>query len=163
MNALARPYRDLLAYQLAETRRWHAWLAERPHALALRIGEGAVRDLAAHVAVVDLAYVQRLRGMAVTQQDPQAITPWSEVGALAERAAALLDDWLLAATPAEFARVLCFRGMTAQPLMVTARDVVMHVLLHGARHWAQIAAFLRQQGLPQDWPHDYLLRTPVPE
>ena len=83
MNDLTRPYRDLLAYQLGETRRWHAWLDGRPAALAARVGEGrlgTVRDNAAHVAIVDLRYAQRLRGMPVVGFDAFSGMSWPGLG-----------------------------------------------------------------------------------
>jgi uncharacterized damage-inducible protein DinB len=163
MNDLVRPYRDLLAYQIGETRRWHAWLAERPAALAARVGEGrlaTVRDIAGHVAIVDLRYAQRLRGMPAAGFDALLDATWAELGAQAERAASLLDDWLARATPADLDRELTFQTLTAGTLTATARSVVTHALVHGARHWAQVATSLRQQGLRQDWRHDYLMHHP---
>ena len=38
-----------------------------------------------------------------------------------------------------------------------ARKIVVHLLLHGVRHWAQLATTLRQQGHATDWPHDILM------
>ena len=163
MNPHTRPYRDLVAYQIGETRRWHAWLAQRPQALALRIGDGrlaTVRDIAAHVAIVDLRYAQRLHGMPVTGFDAFSETTWSDLGQHAERAAALLDGWLATATPAEVERELTFQTMSAGTLVASARSVITHTLIHGARHWAQVATCLRQDGMPQDWRHDYLLHHP---
>jgi uncharacterized damage-inducible protein DinB len=163
MSDHARPYRDLLAYQLGETRRWHAWLTERPAALAVRVGEGrlaAVRDLAAHVVTVDLRYAQRLRGQPVTGIDAMLDASWPEVGTNAERAAALLDDWLAHASPADLDVELTFQTLSAGTLVANARSVIMHALVHGTRHWAQIATELRQQGWRQDWRHDYIIHRP---
>ena len=163
MTDSTRPYRDLLAYHLGETRRWHAWLADRPAALAARIGEGrlaSVLDIAAHVTIVDLRYAQRLRGMTVASFDALADAPWAELGAQADRAGALLDDWLARATPADLDRELTFQTLTAGTLVASARSVIMHALVHGTRHWAQMATCLRQQGLRQDWRHDYLIHHP---
>jgi uncharacterized damage-inducible protein DinB len=163
MNELTRPYRDLLAYQLGETRRWLAWLDERPAALAVRVGEGriaTVRDLAAHVITVDLRYGQRMNGLPVTGVEALLDASWPEVAANAERAAALLDAWLERATPADLDREHAFQTLSAGTLTATARSVVMHTLVHGARHWAQIATSLRQQGWRQDWRHDYIVHRP---
>jgi uncharacterized damage-inducible protein DinB len=37
------------------------------------------------------------------------------------------------------------------------RKLLAQALTHSMRHWAQIATFLRQQGLKQEWNHDFLL------
>jgi uncharacterized damage-inducible protein DinB len=163
MTTLVRPYRDLLDYQLGETRRWHAWLVERPAALRVRLAEGrlaTVRDIATHVTTVDLRYAQRLRGMPVVGHDALIGLPLAELSAQAERAAALLDDWLQHVPPADLDGELIFQTLTAGTLTATARSVVTHALVHGARHWAQVATCLRQQGWPQDWRHDYLVQHP---
>jgi hypothetical protein len=31
-----------------------------------------------------------------------------------------------------------------------------HALFHSMRHWAQLATTLRQNGLKQDWQHDFI-------
>jgi uncharacterized damage-inducible protein DinB len=163
MSDITRPYRELLGWNLGESRRWHAWLAERPAARAARVGEGrlaTVRDVAAHVAIVELRYAQRLRGMPASGFDAVADSSWPELGELAERASALLDGWLALTTPAELDRELTFQTMSAGTIVATARSVVTHALSHGARHWAQVATCLRQQGLRQDWRHDYLFHHP---
>ena len=35
-------------------------------------------------------------------------------------------------------------------------------MLHGIRHWAQIATALRKAGYKQDWPHDFIFTEAVP-
>jgi len=42
---------------------------------------------------------------------------------------------------------------------VTPRKIVMHVLIHKIRHWAQIATLYRLNGLVDDF-HDFLF-SPV--
>jgi uncharacterized damage-inducible protein DinB len=37
------------------------------------------------------------------------------------------------------------------------RKLVTQALTHSMRHWAQISTFLRQQGLKQEWTHDFLM------
>lgn len=45
--------------------------------------------------------------------------------------------------------------MMNSSLHLTPRKIMVHVVLHEIRHWAQIATMLRQQGLPGDF-HDFL-------
>jgi uncharacterized damage-inducible protein DinB len=44
-------------------------------------------------------------------------------------------------------------------ISATPRKIVMHVVLHEVRHWAQVATLLRLNGLPGDF-HDFLF-SPV--
>jgi len=34
--------------------------------------------------------------------------------------------------------------------------VLFHALLHGIRHYAQLATLVRQHGIKPEWPMDYL-------
>jgi uncharacterized damage-inducible protein DinB len=51
---------------------------------------------------------------------------------------------------------LTFPTRTAGTLTASRRKIFIHALLHGVRHWAQLAACLRQQGYKQDWQHDFI-------
>ena len=56
------------------------------------------------------------------------------------------------------ARTLEFDTLSAGRLTGSARKIVAHALVHGVRHWAQLATILRQQGRPTTgWQHDLLL------
>jgi uncharacterized damage-inducible protein DinB len=154
------PYRDLLDWTTAETVHWRDWLGARPAAGAVPLGTGrlaTVADVVAHVAVVDLRYAQRLRGMPVVGFDAFAGARLATAFDAAHTAHRLFATWLDEVTPAELDAELTFTTMSAGTLTASARTVLTHTLLHGARHWAQIATALRQHGLAQDWRHDYLI------
>jgi uncharacterized damage-inducible protein DinB len=159
MDAL-QPYRDLLTYARGETERWAAWLPQHPQAAAVVVGSGrlaTIRDVVAHIAIVDLRYAQRLLGMQAVAIDTVAGIPLAETFACARRAQRLFDSWLAMVTPAGLDAELTFQTMSAGTITATARAVFTHTMLHGARHWAQVATTLRQHGHAQDWSHDYLL------
>jgi uncharacterized damage-inducible protein DinB len=64
---------------------------------------------------------------------------------------------LAAASEADLARRMEFQTTSAGTLSASARTIMVHLLLHGVRHWAQLATALRQQGHATDWPHDILV------
>jgi uncharacterized damage-inducible protein DinB len=68
-----------------------------------------------------------------------------------------LDAWLNLASDADLAQRMEFQTLSAGGLSASARKVVVHLLLHGVRHWAQLATSLRQQGYATDWHHDILM------
>jgi uncharacterized damage-inducible protein DinB len=37
-----------------------------------------------------------------------------------------------------------------------------HAMLHGVRHWAQLATALREKGHGTDWGHDFLFSDVMP-
>ena len=153
--------RELLEYSTAETLRWRDWLTSQPaEILDLPAGTGrtaTVRLLIHHIVVVERRYADRLRGEAVTTYEDiphDSIT--SLFGAFSD-ARARLDGWVASASEADFERQLEFATLSAGTRVASARKIVVHALLHGIRHWAQIAMVVRQHGQPTDWFHDILM------
>jgi uncharacterized damage-inducible protein DinB len=156
----ALTFRELLDYTAAEAERWRRWLAAQPAAvLELPVGTGrtaTVRGLVHHIVVVERRYADRLRGEPVTSYEAVPSDSIDALfGALSD-ARARLEEWLTSATDADLARRLEFQTITAGTLSASARKIVAHLLLHGIRHWAQLATVLRQQGYATDWQHDII-------
>jgi uncharacterized damage-inducible protein DinB len=153
-------FRELLDYSDAETRRWQAWIARHPQALELPVGSGrtaTVRGLVHHIIVVENRYTDRLRGEPVRAYESVPADPIDETFMAFEQGRAKLESWLASATDEDMARPLTFETISAGTLSASARKIVAHLLLHGLRHWAQLATAMRQQGYPTDWAHDILM------
>jgi uncharacterized damage-inducible protein DinB len=157
----ALTFRELLDYTRAETERWHEWLAAQPPGvLELPAGTGrtaTVRGLVHHIIVVERRYTERLRGEPVSSYSDVPSEPLDAMFATFTDTRARLEQWLQTASDADLARVLEFQTLSAGTLSASARKIVVHLLLHGVRHWAQLATTLRQQGRATDWPHDILM------
>lgn len=158
----------LLAWNRAETRRWHAWFAAHPAALEVSMGPGAgpgtatVRKAIHHTFAVDLRYGQRLTGLPVSAFETIEAGDLEALFALAERGQALLGGWLARATSADLDRVHTFMTLSAGERTATGRKILVHSCTHHVRHWAQIATVLRANGRKSDWPHDFLLNDAMP-
>ena len=154
-------FRELLRYTESETHRWRDWLATQPAAvLDLPAGTGrtaTVRGLIHHIIVVERRYVDRLRGEPVVSYDDVPKEPIEATFAVFDDARRRLDRWLGSATDEQLAEVLEFQTLTAGTQRATARKVVTHLMLHGVRHWAQLATIVRQGGYDTGWFHDILL------
>jgi uncharacterized damage-inducible protein DinB len=70
-----------------------------------------------------------------------------------------LEQFISQAKPEEWAEVLTFETITAGTLKASKRKIVAHALMHGVRHWAQIATALRQAGHGGQWMHDLLMSS----
>ena len=161
MTTPALTIRELLDYTAAETRHWHHWLAaQSPDVLDLPVGVGrtaTVRGLIHHIIVVERRYTDRLRGEPVTTYESVPSDTLDALFAAFDDTRARLDAWLASASDADLAQRLEFQTLSAGTLTGSARKVLVHLLLHGVRHWAQLATALRQQGHATDWPHDILM------
>jgi uncharacterized damage-inducible protein DinB len=158
-------FRELLAYTDGETERWHAWLREQPpEVLQVRIGEATretVRDLIGHIFAAELRYAQRLQGLPATSYDDLDMSSLDALWRIHAESRRTLRAYLDAMPPGEREREMTFNTRTMGPLSATAHKQVVHLFLHGIRHWAQIATTLRQAGYPQGWEHDWLLSEAV--
>ncbi|HEX6371457.1 MAG TPA: DinB family protein [Longimicrobium sp.] len=154
-------FRELLAYTDAETERWYTWLREQPaEVLQVRIGEGSretVRDLIGHIFAAELRYAQRLLGQPATAYEDLDMSSLDALWRIHAESRRTLRAYLGAMPPGERERQMTFQTRTMGPLSATAFKQVVHLFLHGIRHWAQIATTLRQAGYPQSWEHDWLL------
>jgi uncharacterized damage-inducible protein DinB len=157
---IALTFDDLLEYTDWQRARWLTWLRDHPEALALSAGPNgdgrftSVGDLVKHIFGAELRYVQRLRGAPLNDL---ATVPSDDVEALfntGESSRRMLTDLIrdLDASvwdvPREF--VILGYNVTATP-----KKIVMHVLIHEVRHWAQIATLCRLNGLVVEW-QDFL-------
>jgi uncharacterized damage-inducible protein DinB len=158
MTTTALTFRELLDYTAAETRHWHRWLAAQPpEVLELPVGVGrtaTVRGLIHHIIVVERRYTDRLRGEPVTEYASVPSEPLGALFATFDDTRHRLEEWLASASDAALAQRMEFQTLSAGVQTASARKVVVHLLLHGIRHWAQLAAELRRQGLPTAGRHD---------
>lgn len=156
----ALSFRELLGWTNEETARWEEWLrAQDPAVLAVSLGEGkwaTVGDLVFHVFVVERRYTERLYDEEVTPYEAFPHGSLDELFAIHRQTRPRLERWIATAPAEEWERIVTFQTITAGTLTASKRKVVGHAILHGVRHWAQIATALRLAGHPQPWLHDLL-------
>ena len=153
----------LLDYTDWERGQWLAWFRQQgPEVLKINVGphgDGrfqAVGGLIRHIFSAEKRYVERLAGRPLT--DPASI-PTDNVDALFEfgrqsrqELRHIIQDFQDWDVPQEFV-------LMNSRLTLTPQKIVIHVLTHEIRHWAQIATLLRLQGLSAGF-HDFLF-SPV--
>ena len=156
---------DLLEYTDWERQQWLEWF--RLHGAApLEISAGPhgdgrfgkVGELVRHMFSAEKRYVERLSGLALT--DTAAI-PTNDVEALfrfGQQSRRDLCDFVKVLAADEWDAEKEFKLMNSS-LSATPRKIVVHILLHEIRHWAQIATILRFNGLTGNF-HDFLF-SPV--
>jgi len=155
----------LLEYTEWERGKWREWLGKQG-AAALKTSAGAngdgrfhtVGDLIRHMFSAEKRYVDRLSGRALTET---SVVPNDEIEALfgfGERSRNDLRDFL-GGYPEALWDLPQDHKIVNSVLTVTPRKIVVHILLHEMRHWAQIATLFRLNGLTDDF-HDFLF-SPV--
>jgi uncharacterized damage-inducible protein DinB len=60
------------------------------------------------------------------------------------------------ATDADWNKTISFKTLSVGQMSASKRKCFVHALLHGMRHWAQLATALRQRGSQAEWHHDFM-------
>ncbi len=156
----ALAFDKLIEYEEEETQKWEKWLsAQPPKALEVPVGTGgtaAVRGLIWHICAVEYRHAQRLLGEPPASPEELRRDSLEAIFRLGDTARMKLTSFLAGTTDAVLNETIAFETGSAGKVTTTRRKLLVHVLLHGVRHWAQIATALRQAGYAQDWPHDFL-------
>jgi|SRR5205807_1110411 len=153
---------ELLNYCSEENRRWREWFLKNPAALDLPsdiAGTKNVREVVLHILAVELRYSERLLGKdPVTDYNQLPAGSVDELFSAASSSEKQFREFLAKAKDSDplWQEVLTFPTRTGGVLSASRRKIFAHALLHGIRHWGQLATFLRQQGHKQDWPHDFI-------
>ncbi len=153
-------FTEMLDANERETAKWQDWFEHQPAEvldLPLDIALAKdVREFLLHIFAVELRYAERLTGSAVTEYEALPTGSVGELFATGERARKLYREYFSRATDADLATIMEFPTRTAGVLRASKRKMFAHAMLHGVRHWAQLATALREKGHGTDWPHDFL-------
>lgn len=152
---------ELLLWNDETSRFWHAHLEAHPRLLALPCGIGGAATVQAfvqHIWSVELRWAQRLTGQPETPREAVPQGPLDALFALHLQASDILlrllndpaQDWNATYT-------LTSNALPLEKRTQTRRKVLAHALLHGQRHWAQLATLVRVAGFPSGFGGDLLL------
>jgi uncharacterized damage-inducible protein DinB len=143
---------DLLTYTDWERAQWRAWFRANG-AATLETDLGAhntgrihtVGELIRHIFSAELRYVERSLRQELTDTSTIPADDPATLFAFGDRSRAALRQLLATFPDADWAapREMTLASVTRT---MTPRTFVLQAITHEIRHWAQIAAFLRQAG-----------------
>jgi uncharacterized damage-inducible protein DinB len=153
-------FAELLAANEAETRKWRTWFDEQPAAvldipLSIALAKN-VREFLLHIFAVELRYAERLQGLPITAYETLPTDSIAGLFGVGEKAGVMYRDYLAAVTDEDLATIIEFPTRTAGTIRASKRKIFLHAMLHGIRHWAQLATALREAGYPANWGKDFL-------
>jgi uncharacterized damage-inducible protein DinB len=149
---------DLMAWNEKTSTNWQKLLTAHPELLTLPCdiaGTKTVGELLQHIVAVELRYAERLADLPVSDY---ANVPFNSVGAIYathDRAIAIFQQ-LLDAPDIDWDQPMEFMTRSMGPARSNRKTILFHALLHGIRHYAQLATLVRQQGVKPEWLMDYL-------
>jgi uncharacterized damage-inducible protein DinB len=156
---------EIIGYTGWEREKWHEWFRKHgDDVLATTVGPHGdgrfqtVGDLVRHIFSAEKHWVDKLSNRPLT--DTTSI-PNSSVEALfqfGQQSRADLEEFVKT-FPAQDWDVAQEFDFTKNLLRATPKKLIVNVLFHEIRHWAQVATLLRMNGLTGDF-HDFLF-SPV--
>ena len=160
MNGVS--FTELMRYTELETAKWRTFLTSiGPKALDIPFDTAGMKDVRGvllHIFAVELRYSERLLELEkVTEYEQLPTGSIDELFGIHAKAWSNFKDWLAKTNEQDMKKVLTFPTRTAGTLSASKRKCLIHTLLHGVRHWAQMANTLRIQGYKQEWMHDFLM------
>ena len=159
MNSPALSAEELLAWNEAHAAAWGRLLADHPDLLQapcdIYSGTTSVGQLLQHIAAVELRYAERLASAPLSDYSKVPYGSSEEIFATHARALEMLRA-LLADPDFDWEEEIEFTTLTAGRRRATRKAVFQHALLHGIRHYAQLATLARQRGYKPP-PMDYLI------
>ena len=159
-------FSEMLEANARETDKWRTWF-ERQQAERLDLplgiaGAKDVREFLLHIFAVELRYAERLTGSAITEYESMPTGSVRDLFGIGEKARGLYRQYLSGVTDVDLASVMEFPTRSAGVLRASKRKMFTHAMLHGVRHWAQLATALREKGHGTDRGHDFLFSDVMP-
>ena len=153
-------FNELLDWNASEAKKWRAWFETQPATVLdvpIRIAQTQnVREFLLHIFAVELRYAERLQGLPVTAYETLPTESVADLFGVGEKAGGMYRRYLSSVSDQDLAAVIEFPTRTAGTLRSSKRKIFLHAMLHGVRHWAQLATALREAGYPTNWGKDFL-------
>ena len=153
---------DLIDYTDWERQKWHERLRQQEGDAALRTsigphGDGrfsTVGDLVRHIFSAEKRYVERLLERPLTDTSSVPADNLKALFQFGDESRRELKKFVEAFPVEKWDIPFEFKLMNST-LTATPKKIIVHVLVHEMRHWAQIATLLRLNGMTGEF-HDFL-------
>ena len=144
MTQPALTAQDLIAWLEKTSTEWRQLLSNRPELLALPcdiMGVKTVGELLQHIVAVELRYAERLADFPVSDYADIPLDSVESIYATHNRAIIILQRLLASGidwdAPIEYTTRSMGQARSAR------KTILFHTLLHGIRHYAQLATLAR--------------------
>ncbi len=115
----------------------------------------SVAQLLQHIVAVELRYAERLNELPQTLYESIPFDSAESIYATHDRAMELLRP-LLEQDQQFWSKILEMKTRSAGTLRASRRTVLVHLLMHSIRHYAQLATLVREKGVSPNWEMDYI-------
>jgi uncharacterized damage-inducible protein DinB len=149
---------EMMAWLERTSTGWRNLIAAHPEILTFPcdvMGVSTVGGLLQHIVAVELRYAEQLSGLPPTEYAAIPFGSAAEIYGTHERAMALLRAQLDSGV--DWNERIDYVTRSMGPARSLRKTILFHALLHGIRHYAQLATLVRQHGIKPGWPMDYIV------
>jgi len=148
---------EVLAWNEKTAQNWRQLLTSHPELLTQSCdiaGTKTVAELLQHIVAAQLRFAERLADLPVSDYAAIPFDSVESIYATHDRTIAIFQQLL--ASNIDWNEPLEFTTRSMGAARSNRKTILFHALLHGIRHYAQLASLVRQRGVKPDWPMDYL-------
>jgi uncharacterized damage-inducible protein DinB len=156
---------ELLSWNNEASDFWKMYFDAHPELLEMKCGIGGatkVLDLIRHIWGAELRWAQRLAGEPEMPREAVPMGPLEAIFELHLRAEGIFKRLLVNPHEDWDALYTLQANWLPDKRTFSRRKVLGHVLLHGQRHWAQLATLVREAGSPSGFRGDLLFSASLP-
>lgn len=150
---------ELMDWVEETSRGWKRLISAHPEILSfpcdIRETKNAAQ-LLQHIVAAELRYAERLNELPQTPYESIPYDSAEVIYTTHDRAMALLRP-LLDRDHSFWEEVLEIKTRSAGNLRASRRTVLVHLLTHSIRHYAQLATLARHHGVAPDWSMDFIM------
>ncbi|MGH9598196.1 MAG: DinB family protein [Edaphobacter sp.] len=154
---------EILSWNEKTAQGWRLFLTSHPELLTQPCdiaGTKSVAELLQHIVAAQLRYAERLAGLPISDYAAIPFDSVESIYAVHDRSVVIFQQLLT--SDIDWREPVDFVTRTAGTLHSDRKTILFHALLHGIRHYAQLATLARQRGFKPDWPMDYLFMNVKP-
>jgi uncharacterized damage-inducible protein DinB len=148
---------ELLTWLETTSTNWRKLLNAHPELLTQSCdvaGVKTVGELLQHIIAVELRYTERLAELPISDYANIPFDSVDVIYATHDRTIKILRQVL--ASDIDWNQSIEYMTRSFGPARSTRKTILFHLILHGIRHYAQLATLARQCGIKPDWPMDYI-------
>jgi uncharacterized damage-inducible protein DinB len=148
---------EVLDWLDTTSKKWRALVEAHPEILALPcdiMGVSTAGELLQHIVAVELRYAEQLSGLPPTEYAKIPFDSADAIYATHARAVEIFRQQL--ASDVDWEERIEFVTRSMGPARSSRKTILFHAMLHGIRHYAQLATLVRRNGVKPSWPMDYM-------
>ena len=150
-------FEELLDYQEEQTEQWRELFEKKPFLLKVDASPTqTIGDVLFHTFTSEYRIAQRLLAETMTPDAEFSRRTVSDLFSIGEAAHLKMREYVAHRTQDEVDALKKYPSPTLGEFEASPKKMLTHAIIHGIRHWAQVARAIRENGQRAEFSHDPL-------